>query len=553
MFAQKIHVIIFVCIVCTAAVLRLYKLDTSPPSPYWEEVALGYDAYSIARTGKDHHGNSYPLLAFPSYGDYKPSGYFYTIVPFIQLIGLNIWAIRLPSAVAGIVSVILVYLIGKELFDKKTGLIASALFAISPWAIQFSRGGWEVNVALMLTLAGAHCLITSRRKYWMLPFAVLFLCLSMYVYHAARLFAPLVGIAGGLIVLFTWFRQDKPKPVRSYLIPFILAAGIALGLTLPFIVNLRSETVSSRFSQTTVLTDLEPVLKSNAQIAKHGNTLITRLQYHRYWYYGQVILQSWASHFSPQFLFVRGDGNLRHFSGRFGLLYPLDAVFLVSAVCMAAFILFKKTKRSKTETASLIAVLCCIGWIGLAAVAPSLVKPSPHALRFLFAAPAFSLLTAVGISFLLSNTPKKMKGLVTIAIVVAYLYFVISLIHWLIAIYPSRAAKDWQYGYKQVYEVLESEKKEGERVYMTREEGRPAMYYLFFSSFDPEVLQETTYDFPKDQLELLQVHDYFFVDALPIVPGLFATSPVHVDPQGEILDTIRRPDGSTVWVVWRRE
>jgi 4-amino-4-deoxy-L-arabinose transferase-like glycosyltransferase len=81
--------------------IRLYKVTESPPAPYWEEVALGYDAYSILKTGKDHHGNPWPVVAFESFGDWKPTGYFYALVPFIAIFDLSVLAIRLPSVFAG--------------------------------------------------------------------------------------------------------------------------------------------------------------------------------------------------------------------------------------------------------------------------------------------------------------------------------------------------------------------------------------------------------------------------------------------------------------------
>ena len=39
-----------------AFAIRVFQLEKSPPAPYWEEVALGYDAYSILKTGEDIHG-----------------------------------------------------------------------------------------------------------------------------------------------------------------------------------------------------------------------------------------------------------------------------------------------------------------------------------------------------------------------------------------------------------------------------------------------------------------------------------------------------------------
>jgi len=537
----------FAIVILLAGFLRLYGLGTNPPSPYWEEVALGYDAYSISQTGKDFHGNPYPILAFPSYGDFKPSGYFYALVPFVKVFGLSAWTVRLPSALAGIVSVIFLFLIGKELFDRKVGLVASLLFAISPWAIQFSRGGWEVNLAMMLTLMGAYSLLLARSKRWVFPLSVVFFGLSMYTYHAARLFSPVVGGLGGLSLIIFWWNQTGKNKVKSMVWPVVAATIVGLIFVVPFVVNLNNQVVSSRFSQTTVLSDLEPVLKSNAQISRYGGGLIARLAFHRYWFYGREIFQGWIKHFSPEFLFLKGDGNLRHWNGRYGMLYPLDFVFIL--VSVAVLLLAHKQKELRVKR---VALLIIVIWILLAALPPSLVKPTPHALRFLFAAPAFSLMSAFGICVLLESLRRREAQVLSMAIIFAYSYLFGSYFYWYMNIYPSRAASDWQYGYKQVFESLAAKQKQGERVYMTREQGRPSMYYLFFNKYDPAKIQVAGSSLPKDQQELLQVDNYYFVDSLGGDAGLYATSMDKVDPKAKVLDTIRQPDGRIVWVIWRR-
>ena len=43
-----------------ALFLRVFRLESAPASLYWEEAAIGYDAYSIYKTGKDYHGNPWP-------------------------------------------------------------------------------------------------------------------------------------------------------------------------------------------------------------------------------------------------------------------------------------------------------------------------------------------------------------------------------------------------------------------------------------------------------------------------------------------------------------
>ncbi|MBU1967161.1 hypothetical protein KKH50_02615, partial [Patescibacteria group bacterium] len=111
---KRLFLILFSLILVLATGLRLYGITKFPPSLYWEEAALGYDAFSILRTGKDHHGNPFPIVAFESFGDWKPSLYFYAIVPFIKLLGLTELAVRLPAALSGIVIVIGIGLLARQ-------------------------------------------------------------------------------------------------------------------------------------------------------------------------------------------------------------------------------------------------------------------------------------------------------------------------------------------------------------------------------------------------------------------------------------------------------
>jgi len=136
-----------------AFILRFWKLD-SYPAINADEASNSYDAYSLIQTGMDQHGNLWPV-SFQSFNDYKPGLYVYLDIPFVKVFGLNAWSARIPGALFGVFSVLLIYLLVKELFDDDKLALTSALFlAISPWHLQFSRGGWEVNTATFFLLAG---------------------------------------------------------------------------------------------------------------------------------------------------------------------------------------------------------------------------------------------------------------------------------------------------------------------------------------------------------------------------------------------------------------
>jgi len=208
-------------ILVLASSLRLWNLTNNPPSLYWEETALGYDAFSIYKTGKDYHGNTLPIVSFPSFGDYKPSLYFYSIVPFIAIFGPGELAVRLPSAIAGILAVLAVYLITNQLkFSKNIRLLSAFLLAISPWHLQFSRAGFEVNLATTIYLFGIWLLLKARKKPIHTIHSAVLLALSMYAYHGFRIVAPI----SALVIFLTYFKSYK---IKHSAIAFFIALTIS--------------------------------------------------------------------------------------------------------------------------------------------------------------------------------------------------------------------------------------------------------------------------------------------------------------------------------------
>src|SRR3989338_11518165 len=134
-------------IIILGAVLRLWGLGGNPPGLYWDEVSLGWNAYSILKTGLDEHGRFLPIDTFFAFGDYKPPLYIYAVVPSIWIFGLNEFAVRFPSALAGTLLIVVTYLLAKvllrshlsvrqgETFSDRVATLSALLVAISPWSV----------------------------------------------------------------------------------------------------------------------------------------------------------------------------------------------------------------------------------------------------------------------------------------------------------------------------------------------------------------------------------------------------------------------------------
>src|SRR3989304_1484349 len=110
-------VILLILVLVLATFLRLWRLDINPPGLTPDEAALGYNAYSILKTGRDEYGDLLPII-FKSFGDYKPGFYVYLTVPFVAVFGLNEWSVRLPSALSGVLAIFLIHSIVGLVLDK---------------------------------------------------------------------------------------------------------------------------------------------------------------------------------------------------------------------------------------------------------------------------------------------------------------------------------------------------------------------------------------------------------------------------------------------------
>src|SRR3989344_304727 len=127
--------------------IRVFQLTQIPNSLSADEVAFGYNAYSILKTGRDEFGRNYPFY-LQSFDDSKSPLLAYALIPFVGLLGLNAFAIRFPSVIFGTLAILLFYLLTYELSkNKKLSLLTCLFAAISPWMIQYSRVAIDMEIS----------------------------------------------------------------------------------------------------------------------------------------------------------------------------------------------------------------------------------------------------------------------------------------------------------------------------------------------------------------------------------------------------------------------
>lgn len=463
--------LVLILILVIAAFLRLYKLGSNPPSLNWDETAHGYNAYSILKTGRDEYGYKFPLF-FRSFDDYKPPLYTYLVVPSVAIFGLNNFAVRFPSAILGVGSVLLTYLFVYELLKKKEIAYLSAFFlAISPWHLQFSRVAFETNSTIFFTLFGTWSFlkaIASEKFKFMfyMSLSAFGFGLNLFVYHNSRVFVPIFVIV--LTILFI----KKILNSKKYLIaPALIALIFSIALV-PIIFSAAGKT---RFEGTSIFVNKAVIDKSAQKIAldvNQGIHLVGEIVHNRRFAYLPVIMENYLSHFNPSFLFFNADMNRHHAPG-IGLLYLWDLPFLLAGF----FFLFYKKFEIKSKTILIV-------WFLLGPVAASVTWGVPHSLRIEVILPTFQIFIAIGFISLFKTLKSNKVFLSTTSILL-----ILNIIYYLHQYYihmPLEFSKDWLYGRQEAALYSERIKNNYDHVIVSTKLEQPHEFWLYYLKHDPK-------------------------------------------------------------------
>jgi len=490
---KKINLALLLILVL-AALLRFVALDKYPAGLNADEASIGYNAYSLLETGRDEHGNPWPLV-FRSFDDYKPAGYFYMILPFVKLLGLNIWAVRLPSALLGIASVYLIYLLAKELIPKGKskvkgispvgiGLLSALLLTISPWHLHFSRGGWEVNAATFFMALSIYLFVKALQKPKLFIYTSLSVIIALYTYHSTRLLMPLVLLSLSII----YFKQLKQLFISKNK---FLIASILLGLILiiPLGRQMLSSQNQSRFQGVSIFADQGPLWQAlELRRGYQGPPIIARLFYNKYFFYTNRFLKNYLSHFSPHFLFLSGDEIARSKVPDMGQFYFVLAPFF--------FLGFLNLLKLDTKGKKVI-----LAWFLISPLAAALTFQSPHALRSQNMVIPLTVIISLGI-YQFFNWLRYKKIVFTIAIML----FVFALgfsftcyLHRYYIAYPRQLPFAWEYGFDQVANYVKENQNKYDQIIISDRYDQPYIIMAFYLKYPPNKLQQEIKLEPRDK------------------------------------------------------
>ena len=418
---RKILVYLFLSFsLVLGGLFRLYKLSSSPASLNWDEAALGYNAYSLLLTGRDEYGYVLPL-SLRSFDDFKPAAYAYMTIPFVKLAGLSEITVRLTSVIAGLLTIVTLFIIATKLTNNRIlSATAAFLVAIEPWAVQFSRPAFEANLSLLLVLITIAVLVRNRY-----PMAIFISTLNIFVYHSAKVYLLLIIF---LIIIKT----------RKYILLSILAVVI-LGLQTWF----------------------------GSGLARFGSTGISKLwnETHSIYKFSGEVVDRYFSYYSPVNLFVRGSNEPNQKLPSFALFYPFEFFLFVPGM-----IYVLRLKKSLTI------------WILLASVPAILTWSWFSPIRVLPLWAGVSIINALGLWWWTRKINSKII-LPIFVLLISISVSLLGIDVWLRLPYLNYG--DWQWGFRETLTAINPIQDKYKSIVWDTDQAQPHIFTLFYTKYSP--------------------------------------------------------------------
>lgn len=458
--------VILILILLLGFLLRILDIDNNPPSLYGDELTIVYDAFSLLKTGQDQLGNPHPLT-FPM-GAGRSAGYVYGSMPFVAIFGPSALGVRMLSILSGVGIILLLYLLGKKLFEEKVGLAAGFITAVSPWDISLSRGGFEAHFALFLSLLGIYLLLSAKQKPILYIFSAISFGLTIHTYPTYKLILPL------FLPLLLWFEGDIRKlwnsKVKFYVLTSVAIFALFMVLSVDQTLTGGSE---SRFFNINIFSNEEIKAKIEQKInfERSISTLpqgLLRTFHNKGVEYTKVLIENYLQNFSLDFLVIHGDGHPRHNMATMGQIFLVQ--FILFFVGLVSF----WTKYKKILIMSLF-------WLALAPI-PTAIVDVPHALRSSFMLPPLVIISTLGLTTLINQKNKIYLIAVLVIFVVQFIFFAQKL--YLLA--PNEYSRFWSYPAKEASEIAIEQADQYDFIILSDQIDSVEFAYPVYAKVDPK-------------------------------------------------------------------
>ena len=462
---------------------HFFKINQVPPCLNADELAFSYNSYSLLKTGKDEFGKILPLR-LTSFGDYKLPLLSYLNIPLIMIFGLEkATSLKLVNGFILILYPFILYLFVNQLFSSfQIALLSTFLFSISWIVHSFSRQLHEALLtSFLLVIVSYFFLINLKKRKIVFEFLFnLFLLLSLFSYHSSRIF--------GLFFLFLEIILLIKKKISFRFLIITLITIVLFSIT-DFIYK------PTRVNNLLFFNNQGFVNKINESIKNGGS----RILYNKLSIGIKEVAFEYLKYFSPQFLVVEGDLNLRFGNSGMSPLNLIEYFFFFIGI----YYLFHKKEKHRFFLVSLLLISPLPGALSWAGLSVS---------RTFF---IFIVLIIIGsygwVNFWRQNSLNNFNfNLIKIVIVAVFIFF--SILNWdyYLNQYPKSWLNQqaWQCGYKELVNYVKINYHRFDKFYITKESGPPYIFFLYYLKYPPEKFQKQASLGKIDQYGFAQVENF---------------------------------------------
>lgn len=336
-----------------------YRLLEVPTGLTIDEVAFGYNAVLLARDGRDQNGWKMPVFVLSIDGkEWRQPVPQYYMALFFRLFGASMFNLRFTSVVVTLVSVVLIFILGRELLGTKGGVAAGLMFLMTPQVMIQSHLALDNITMVPFVIGWLIGLLGYQKnhKLWYLTVSAVCLGFGFYTYKGMRGIVPVWSILTVVYLAAVSFYGAREKFWKSRLLP-ALVFGVSMA---PFFLVI-------------------PSFERTYPCAVFDCQKITTSSFYDFFY-------PYISSFDLSFLFIKGDMTIYHSTGRHGMLLlaslPLFLIGLFLAIKRKGYWLF------------LVAAFFC------APLLFGLVNSVFRASRLMAMIPPYALIASLGVMYL---------------------------------------------------------------------------------------------------------------------------------------------------------
>jgi len=404
MYKKYNYIFYLIIVFLFALFFRVYKLSLIPYGFHVDEAKVAWNAYSILKTGKDDKGNSFPLY-YDSFGDYRPTGLIYLVIPFIALLGNSVFSVRLPFAILGAATGIVLFFLISEIFNyknKKLALFGSMFLSFNPWHIITSRATSESVVVIFLTLLGIYFFIKLFKSDKLLDMflSYFFMFLSFFFYHNIRILGP-------IFYFLIWFLYIILFKLKIKLKQILVLISLILTCCLIFI----APEARSRASQVSLKSDFKVLYEITKMPVEEGSghVFTARVFHNKIASYIRRFAEEYKEYFSTSFLIGETAKPVRYAVPQVGLITYIEFILFVLGIYFG----------SKKKETIIILLLLVISPLPAAVT----IEDTPNLQRAIFMIPFLIFFIAYGF-YNLTKLQGKWKFITVLLIFLWFLNFI---------------------------------------------------------------------------------------------------------------------------------